>query len=220
MNAKRYPHQKWVLPDTVFPNGDKCFIVPIPDEPHYIAAFKGALFGMTRWYNWDADVNHTAKDVAGNMLDYYLSIVETNCAANQVPQYFLAQDLDDPNGNDLLIYDLSSENDLEFRVKSNFVSAILELPHIIERASLTFKLFDGGAVCGGLINTLRCRFEGYPGTPNNAVHWWDCGGTEHSISTADNPLNLFGIDCTKFYIESNFSFSFALTFNAVSPCIF
>lgn len=53
----------WVLPDVIDPPR-KCFQIEIPDDFHHRAAFFGAIYELTRWYNWQRDDAHTAKDVA------------------------------------------------------------------------------------------------------------------------------------------------------------
>jgi len=41
-----------------------CFPVSVPNDPHHIAAFFGALYDLTQWYNWQRNEEHTALDVA------------------------------------------------------------------------------------------------------------------------------------------------------------
>lgn len=60
----------WVLPDVINPTR-RCFQIEIPDDFHHRAAFFGALYELTRWYNWQADDAHTAKDVAAVWKDIW-----------------------------------------------------------------------------------------------------------------------------------------------------
>lgn len=62
--TRRNPPAKWPLPDVVNPEERICFRVPVPDNPHHIAAFRGAMLQLASAYNWADDVAHTAKDVA------------------------------------------------------------------------------------------------------------------------------------------------------------
>lgn len=70
---------RWVLPDTIEPANTRCFLVEIPDEIHYIAAFKGALYNLTLWGNWQADDDHNGTLAAQRMLEAYASIQEVDC---------------------------------------------------------------------------------------------------------------------------------------------
>lgn len=62
--SRRNPPARYVLPDTVNPAGRKTIIMCIPDEPHHIAAFRGAMQTLGSAYNWADDEAHTAKEVA------------------------------------------------------------------------------------------------------------------------------------------------------------
>lgn len=76
---------KWVLPVTVNPALTRCFQVKVPDDPQYVAAFYGAMFELARWYNWQEDSGHTAKQVADVMLDNYDQIAEVICGSAIFP---------------------------------------------------------------------------------------------------------------------------------------
>lgn len=60
----RNPRARWVLPTTVNPSTSKCIQVPVPNDPHHIAAFRGAMLALASAANWGNDTAHTAKDVA------------------------------------------------------------------------------------------------------------------------------------------------------------
>lgn len=49
----------WVLPEVVDPPR-VCVSLYIPDDFHHKAAFWGALWALSRWYNWQKDDEHTA----------------------------------------------------------------------------------------------------------------------------------------------------------------
>lgn len=62
--TRRNPPAKWVLPTTVVPTGSKCMTLLVPDDPAYIAAYRGAILELCSAYNWADDEAHTAKLVA------------------------------------------------------------------------------------------------------------------------------------------------------------
>jgi len=60
------PHQKpmkWPLPDIVHPDSSLCFQINVPNEPHHLAAFYGAIFLLSKPYAWGDDAAHTAIEV-------------------------------------------------------------------------------------------------------------------------------------------------------------
>jgi len=57
--SKRYPLQKWVLPLVMDPPR-LCATVQVPNDIQHIAAFYGALYELTRWFNWQEDPAHLA----------------------------------------------------------------------------------------------------------------------------------------------------------------
>lgn len=62
--SRRYPVAKWTLPEVVDPEGRRCFLIRVPDDPLHLAAFRGALLNLASAYKWQDDPAHTAKDVA------------------------------------------------------------------------------------------------------------------------------------------------------------
>jgi len=54
----------WPLPRTVDTIPRLCYQVEVPNDERHIAAFMGAIYGLSRWYNWERDETHTAKDIA------------------------------------------------------------------------------------------------------------------------------------------------------------
>lgn len=63
MTTKGSP-ARWVLPDVVNPAETVCFEVAVPNEPHHIAAFRGAMLTLSSAYGWADDPAHTAVAVA------------------------------------------------------------------------------------------------------------------------------------------------------------
>lgn len=60
----------WVLPEVIDPPR-VCFQIEIPNDFHHRAAFFGALYELTRWYNWQRDDDHTGKAVAAIWMDIW-----------------------------------------------------------------------------------------------------------------------------------------------------
>lgn len=52
------------FPDPVDPGKTVCIKVTIPDDVQYRGAFWGQMFYLTKWFAWEKDAAHTAKDVA------------------------------------------------------------------------------------------------------------------------------------------------------------
>lgn len=62
--SKRFPPSRWPLPLVVNPSDSICYCVPVPNDIYHIAAFKGAMFELTKAYSWGNDTAHTAIDAA------------------------------------------------------------------------------------------------------------------------------------------------------------
>jgi len=54
---------RYVLPAVVNPSTSTCYAVPVPDDPQHLAAFMGAIYGLSKPYEWQNDPAHTAIDV-------------------------------------------------------------------------------------------------------------------------------------------------------------
>jgi len=85
MTPKRNPHQKWPLPNEIEDLPLRCYSVLVPEEPHLLAAFRGALFELTRPYNWEDDPFHYALSVGALMLTCYDSLAL--CADSPAPSW-------------------------------------------------------------------------------------------------------------------------------------
>lgn len=75
--TRRNPRAKWVLPQIVHPATSKCFKIEVPDEPYYIAAFRGALLSLASGVQWQDDPTHKAREVALVWRKIYFNV--TNC---------------------------------------------------------------------------------------------------------------------------------------------
>jgi hypothetical protein len=75
---------RWALPQNPEPEHVRCFLVEIPDDMFYVAAFKGALYDLCKPYAWGDDENHTALTVGARMLTMYANIREIDCEASSM----------------------------------------------------------------------------------------------------------------------------------------
>lgn len=73
---RRNPRAQWVLPTEVNPTDTVCFKVDVPNEPMYIAAFRGALLNLCSAQQWQNDLAHTALLVASRWRDVYESVIK------------------------------------------------------------------------------------------------------------------------------------------------
>jgi len=74
---------RYVLPVTIDPPDSICYEVPVPNDPFHIAAFKGAIFGLAKAYEWQNDPDHLAKEVAAVWLKIFNGLKEcTPCPEN------------------------------------------------------------------------------------------------------------------------------------------
>lgn len=55
---------RWTLPQLVHPPGTRRFVICVPDERFYVAAFQGLLVELTYSKNWQRDEAHTAAVVS------------------------------------------------------------------------------------------------------------------------------------------------------------
>lgn len=76
---------RWVLPAVIDPPDKRCVMILVPDDPHHIAAFRGALANLAHAHKWDEDVAHTAREVAWvwqqiiDGMEWGCGVPETEC---------------------------------------------------------------------------------------------------------------------------------------------
>jgi len=73
----------YVLPDVVDPPEYICVTLRIPNNKYHIMAFKGALWDLCNWWNWERDDAKTATRVAQVWRRVFRSIKFTDCAPKQ-----------------------------------------------------------------------------------------------------------------------------------------
>lgn len=76
---------KWPLPEVVHPTGTLCFQINVPNEIHYVAAFYGAMFLLTKPYAWGDDSAHTALEVGKVWMSIYDKLAPGGCASPTPP---------------------------------------------------------------------------------------------------------------------------------------
>ena len=68
MTTKGSP-ARWQLPSVIDPAETVCYEIEVPNDPHHIAAFRGAMLALGSAYNWADDPAHTAVIVAKKWRD-------------------------------------------------------------------------------------------------------------------------------------------------------
>lgn len=64
------------LPDVIDPIETICVRFEIPDDIYHRGAFLGAMYTLTRWFNWESDEAKTGKQVADVWLKIYRDLEE------------------------------------------------------------------------------------------------------------------------------------------------
>jgi hypothetical protein len=102
----------YVLPDVIDPPNTVCVTLHIPNNKFHIMAFKGAIWDLCNWWNWEKDDAHTATKVAQVWRRVFRAIQFVQCNPT-VPQGTLVEINDmsdlvqvicDVNGNCILQY--------------------------------------------------------------------------------------------------------------------
>lgn len=70
---------RWTLPDVVHPLTYRKFVICVPNERFYIAAFQGLLIELTYSKNWQRDLAHTAAAVSRVWQDALESVLCDDC---------------------------------------------------------------------------------------------------------------------------------------------
>lgn len=76
MPSRTSNKNKLALPTYPPPEGRVCIPVTIPDDPHWIALFTGAIYRLSQQIWYDRDSTHTAQLVAAVWRDIYLATME------------------------------------------------------------------------------------------------------------------------------------------------
>jgi len=73
-DAKGYP-----VPDEINPSSSVCITVPVPNDPTHLDNFYGALFTLTRWYNYRENPAKTGKATADVWREIFVNLEQGDC---------------------------------------------------------------------------------------------------------------------------------------------
>lgn len=74
MSILKYQNKGYPIPETVNPEDAVCVVVPVPNDPTHLDNFYGALFTLTRWFNYREDVAKSGKAVADVWRDIFMNL--------------------------------------------------------------------------------------------------------------------------------------------------
>lgn len=83
MTSKRQKQKGWLLPDSIEPVAYTFLFMCVPDDPAYIAATRGALLELGRWWNWEKtyeEGDHRAADAAAVMYKLMVDTLQIGCS--------------------------------------------------------------------------------------------------------------------------------------------
>ena len=210
---------RYVLPEDIDPER-LCATVPVPNDPDHIAAFMGAVYGLSKAYEWANDDAHTAIDVAAVWLDCYEGIAIGECQGCINWHMMESSTVCEPY--DSTVNSLSHVpmcDGCEHHDNVNFITAAVG-------GTLEFARFAGSFVSnevfnppvGGHICTLYART-----IPNSAGNVWtfvykDCLGDEHEEGGTGTVFQKFDFECQWFCISADNLFSAVVTMDGPYIC--
>lgn len=223
--SKRYPRARWVLPANLYPGASRCFGVRIPDEPQYIAAWRGAIDWLTWSKAWQDDPDHTAHEVAVIMGEFIDGTVDLPCGAIEEPRFFMRLDDNDPDLTNTNLYDVGDERDLTFKVRAWAAYADTPDPFSPLHMAFDFTQYEGALKVGVRIVQMMIH-QGPAGSLVPLIlHWWDCSGVAHHEETTNQHItkidwpDVTQIGVTRFYIEARNPVSLFVTAKAIPECV-
>jgi hypothetical protein len=171
---------RWVLPETVDPGVYQCWSVKVPDDINHVAAFKGAVYELTRANNWENDELHTAKDVADVWKQQFLDM--SVCTVACPTFYAYNNDINCPNIVDLRTIRVMNECDGCTSVeRSYFCRSIIDVISGVARIGLNFATLIDDTDCGVHICQIRAYQTGV-GSPTWELQWRDCLDNDHLVT--------------------------------------
>jgi len=78
--SKRYPPARYTLPNNLAPSTFKCFKISVPDDPFFIAAFRGQMLELGSALSWADDPDHKALQAAATWREVITNIVSCDTA--------------------------------------------------------------------------------------------------------------------------------------------
>jgi hypothetical protein len=76
---------RWPLPEVVHPSSVICYKIQVPNERHYIGAFLGAMYLLSKPYAWGDDSAHTALEVGAVWRAIFDSLISGECELPPTP---------------------------------------------------------------------------------------------------------------------------------------
>lgn len=223
--TRKNPAAKWPLPDDVYPSGVKCYGMQVPDQPQYLAAWRGAIQGLGHAYNWGDDEAHTAAEVALLWRDFVDEAREIPCATLREPSWFLRQNDNDPELTTVTLYDVTDERDISYKNRAWAAYANPFEPVSPLHMSFDFEQYEGALKVGVRLHNMFIHAAPCGGDPGIKLHWWDCSDVEHE-ETSDSP-HIFKADwpvvtqigVVKFWIEAFNPISLFITGRSLAECV-
>lgn len=171
--ARRNPPARWTLPEIVNPPTRKCFTILVPNEPYHIAAFRGALLNLASAYNWQDDLDHTAKDVANVWKSVIVDV--TACGSGGIPfacpfdyipstqGWSLVVDSNlTPNTRGVHVIDSGWQTTYVEEVsgghslRSVRIKVVFAYPVNVQSVTMQYNLVKGTFVASGFVNGILC----------------------------------------------------------------
>lgn len=81
--ARRNPPARYTLPNNLAPSTFKCFRVSVPDDPFFIAAFRGQMLELGSALAWADDPDHKALQAAATWREVIANM--TACSGGIIP---------------------------------------------------------------------------------------------------------------------------------------
>lgn len=106
----------YVLPDVVDPPDTICVTLHIPNNKFHIMAFKGAIWDLCNWWNWEKDDAHTATLVAKVWRRIFRSMKFVSC---DQPQQSSGISLGDIDMSELIDISCDSNGNCRFGYRCN-----------------------------------------------------------------------------------------------------
>jgi hypothetical protein len=173
--TRRNPDGGYRLPEQLTDHELLCLSIPVPNNREYRAALWGALFELSKWWNWEKDGTNRAKEAADYWKDLLnpLVIEDAGCALLPAPYW------DDEDGDDAddTTPELTSPwyEDVADWIVTGFLattfepSAAIAFVSTIRKARLLFRARDYGGIVRILIDGIADPLLVDTYSPNPAV---------------------------------------------------
>lgn len=79
MTVIKFQNKGYKVPENIYPDSVACIVVPVPNEPTYLDNFYGAIWTLTRWFNYRQNPEKSGKQVADVWRDIYEELQQGVC---------------------------------------------------------------------------------------------------------------------------------------------